>query len=119
MPDLNWALRGAGSSYGIVAELDFQTFAAPETVTPFNIELDWNEKQAVEGLLALQKFGATAPKELNMQIYMAPTGQTIQGVYYGTRTALNTALKPLLAGEESHQLGEDMRIRPKSDSTGC
>ncbi|RFN48526.1 hypothetical protein FIE12Z_7205, partial [Fusarium flagelliforme] len=96
MPDLNWALRGAGSSYGIVAELDFQTFAAPETVTPFNIELDWNEKQAVEGLLALQKFGATAPKELNMQIYMAPTGQTIQGVYYGTRTALNTALKPLL-----------------------
>lgn len=96
MPDLNWALRGAGSSFGIVAELDFQTFAAPDTVTPFSIELDWNESEAVEGLLALQKFAVTAPKELNMQIYMAPTGQTIQGVYYGTRAGLNTALQPLL-----------------------
>lgn len=94
--DLTWALRGAGSSFGIVAELGFQTFAAPETVTPFSIELDWNENEAVEGLLAMQKFAVTAPKELNMQIYMGPSGQTIQGVYYGTRANLNTALRPLL-----------------------
>ncbi|KAF0645394.1 hypothetical protein FPSE5266_09917 [Fusarium pseudograminearum] len=94
--DLTWALRGAGSSFGIVAELGFQTFAAPETVTPFSIELDWDENEAVEGLLAMQKFAVTAPKELNMQIYMGPSGQTIQGVYYGTRANLNTALRPLL-----------------------
>ncbi|EXA37265.1 hypothetical protein FOVG_11530 [Fusarium oxysporum f. sp. pisi HDV247] len=93
---LMWALRGAGSSYGIVVELDFQTIKAPDTVTPFNIELDWNENQAVEGLIAFQKFAVTAPKQLNMQIYIGPSGQTIQGVYYGTRATLNTALKPFL-----------------------
>jgi FAD/FMN-containing dehydrogenase len=93
---LMWALRGAGSSYGIVVELDFQTIKAPDIVTPFSIELEWNENQAVEGLIAFQKFAANAPKQLNMQIYIGPSGQTIRGVYYGTRAALNTALKPLL-----------------------
>ncbi|KAH8761546.1 hypothetical protein F5883DRAFT_352873, partial [Diaporthe sp. PMI_573] len=29
-PDLFWALRGAGSSYGVVTSLKFQTFPAPE-----------------------------------------------------------------------------------------
>ncbi|KAF5662499.1 hypothetical protein FHETE_7947 [Fusarium heterosporum] len=96
MPDLNWALRGAGSSFGIVAELDFMTFQAPTTATPFSIDLDWSEQDAVEGLMVLQDFAVKAPKELNMQIYMAPSGQTIQGVYYGSRAGLDAALRPLL-----------------------
>ncbi|PHH66324.1 hypothetical protein CDD80_960 [Ophiocordyceps camponoti-rufipedis] len=41
-PDLFWALRGAGSSFGIVTSLTFTTFAAPESVTPFTIDLDWD-----------------------------------------------------------------------------
>ncbi|KAM0553046.1 hypothetical protein ACHAPJ_007593 [Fusarium lateritium] len=96
MPELNWALRGAGSSFGIVAELDFRTFKAPDMVTHFTIEQDWNESEAVEGLLALQKFAVTAPRELNMHIYMAPSGQTIQGIFYGDRAGLTAALRPLL-----------------------
>ncbi|KAH6897362.1 hypothetical protein B0T10DRAFT_183645 [Thelonectria olida] len=94
--DLFWALRGAGSSFGIVAELEFKTFEAPTEVTPFSIELDWNEREAVAGIKALQELAAEAPAELNMQIYMAPTGQTIQGVYYGDTNGLNAALEPLL-----------------------
>ncbi|KAM0250270.1 hypothetical protein ACHAP5_002329 [Fusarium lateritium] len=109
MRDLNWALRGAGSSFGIVAELDFQTFQAPGTVTPFSIDLDWSEADAVDGLIALQDFAVKAPKELNMQIYMAPSGQTIQGVYYGTRAGLDTALRPLLG---------DLDVRISKASTG-
>ncbi|KAF4968656.1 hypothetical protein FZEAL_10353 [Fusarium zealandicum] len=104
-PNLFWALRGAGSSFGIVAELDFMTFKAPETVTPYTIELDWDEDDAVEGLLALQKLATEAPRELNMQIYMAPTGQTIQGVYYGDRDGLNAALRPFL-GEINAQISK-------------
>ncbi|KAF5020130.1 hypothetical protein F66182_7841 [Fusarium sp. NRRL 66182] len=96
MPELNWALRGAGSSFGIVAELDFGTFQAPDTATPFNMHLDWSEDEAVRGLLALQEFAVEAPRELNMHVYMAPTGQTIQGVYYGSTAGLNAALQPLL-----------------------
>ncbi|KAK7429012.1 hypothetical protein QQZ08_004419 [Neonectria magnoliae] len=94
--DLFWALRGAGSSYGVVAELEFNTFAAPDQVTPFSIELDWSRNEAVKGIKALQDIAVEAPTELNMQIYMGATGQTIQGVYYGDRNGLNTALKPLL-----------------------
>jgi FAD/FMN-containing dehydrogenase len=94
--DLFWALRGAGSSFGIVAELEFNTFKAPTQVTPFAVELDWNESEAVAGIKALQDLAASAPAELNMQIYIAATGQTIQGVYFGDRNGLNAALKPLL-----------------------
>ncbi|KAH8706325.1 hypothetical protein BGZ61DRAFT_531529 [Ilyonectria robusta] len=94
--DLFWALRGAGSSFGIVAELEFDTFEAPDKVTPFSIELNWSEDEAVVGIKALQDIAADASKELNMQIYMAPGGQTIQGVYYGDQNGLNAALRPLL-----------------------
>lgn len=94
--DLFWALRGAGSSFGIVAELEFDTFEAPSSVTPFSIDLNWGEDEAVEGFAALQVVAMEAPKELNMQLYMAPGGQTIQGVYYGDRIGLDAALRPLL-----------------------
>lgn len=94
--DLFWALRGAGSSFGIAAELEFTTFAAPTRVTPFSVELGWTAEEAVTGLQALQDLAQSAPSELNMQIYLAPGGQTIQGVYYGSTAGLDKALKPLL-----------------------
>lgn len=95
-PDLYWAIRGAGSSFGIVSEFEFDTFEAPTEVTPFSISLHWNEEQAVEGIQAFQGLAVNAPKELNFQIYMAPGGQTIQGVFYGSQTEMNAVLQPLL-----------------------
>ena len=94
--DLFWALRGAGSSFGIVTEFEFNTFAAPSKVTPFSIELDWNRDEAINGLKAFQNIATNAPKELNMQIYLGPGGQTVQGAFYGDRNGLNAALKPFL-----------------------
>ncbi|RTE68666.1 hypothetical protein BHE90_016957 [Fusarium euwallaceae] len=104
-PNFHWALRGAGSSFGIVAELDFMTFAAPEVLTSFSIDLDWSEEEAVEGILAFQEFGVNAPRELNMQIFMGPRGQTIQGLYHGSLEGLNAALRPLL-GEINAQVSK-------------
>ena len=53
--DLFWALRGAGSSFGIVTSFRFKTFEAPAVVTNFNIFLPWrNYKQAAAGLSVLQ-----------------------------------------------------------------
>ncbi|KAM0420905.1 hypothetical protein ACHAPT_011294 [Fusarium lateritium] len=104
-PNFHWALRGAGSSFGIVAELDFRTFEAPAVLTSFSIDLDWSEGEAVEGLLAFQDFGVEAPRELNMQIYMGPRGQTIQGLYHGSSEGLNAALRPLL-GEINAQVSK-------------
>ena len=94
--DLYWAIRGAGSSFGIVSEFEFDTFEAPTQVTPFGISLSWDEQKAVEGIKAFQDLAINAPKELNMQIYMAPGGQSISGVFYGTQTEMNAVLQPLL-----------------------
>lgn len=94
--DLFWALRGAGSSFGIVAEFEFNTFEAPIQATPFRVDLSWNEEQAVDGLKALQEIAIDASHKLNMQIYLGTGGQTIQGVYYGDRSGLNAVLEPFL-----------------------
>ncbi|KAM6526077.1 hypothetical protein FSOLCH5_002208 [Fusarium solani] len=104
-PNFHWALKGAGSSFGIVAELDFMTFAAPEVLTSFSIDLEWSEEEAVEGILAFQEFGVNAPRELNMQIFMGPRGQAIQGLYHGSMEGLNAALRPLL-GEINAQVSK-------------
>ncbi|KAK5989210.1 FAD-linked oxidoreductase subF [Cladobotryum mycophilum] len=94
--DLFWALRGAGSSFGIVAEFEFKTFEAPDHITPFTIKLSWNETQAAEGLKALQDFAMVAPKELNMALIMGATSRVVNGMYYGDRSGLDQAIQPLL-----------------------
>lgn len=72
------------------------TFEAPVQVTPFRIDLSWNEEEAVEGIKALQQIAITADDELNMQIYLGTGGQRVQGVFYGDRDGLNTTLAPFL-----------------------
>lgn len=67
-PDLFWALRGAGSSFGIVTSYELDTFAAPAISTPFSVSLMWKtEEQKKDGLNALVEFSRTAPTELNMR----------------------------------------------------
>lgn len=94
--DLFWALRGAGSSFGIVTEFEFKTFEAPDQVTPFIIDLHWSEAQAAQGLKAIQEFAMTAARELNLWLSMDGVSQSIQGVYFGHVTGLNEAIQPLL-----------------------
>ncbi|KAF7545225.1 hypothetical protein G7Z17_g9328 [Cylindrodendrum hubeiense] len=94
--DLFWALRGAGSSFGIVAEFEFDTFEVPEQITSFTMVLNWLESEAVNGLGMLQDLITEAPKELNMLIEMTPSAQSIQGTYYGDEDGLKGVLQPLL-----------------------
>jgi FAD/FMN-containing dehydrogenase len=95
--ELFWALRGAGSSFGIVAEFEFKTFDAPEYVTPFTIELHWNEQAAFDALSALQDFALVAPQTFNMFSFVTATSQVIQGLYFGDKVGLANGLQPLLA----------------------
>ncbi|KAK4561229.1 hypothetical protein LTR86_004546 [Recurvomyces mirabilis] len=44
--DLFWALRGAGSNFGVVVPYEFTTFAPPSTVTYFNMNFKWNINNA-------------------------------------------------------------------------
>ncbi|RDA87247.1 hypothetical protein CP532_1353 [Ophiocordyceps camponoti-leonardi (nom. inval.)] len=92
--DLFWAIRGAGSSFAIVVELEFETFAAPEKVTPFSLVLDDVDGRTLE---ALQAFAVEAPAEMNFMMDLAPGSKTVSGVLYGGGD-VRRALGPLLRG---------------------
>lgn len=66
--DLFWALRGAGSNFGIVTSYRLDTFAAPRQSVPYHVALDWQtEEQKLDGVRALVEFARTIPTELNMR----------------------------------------------------
>ena len=92
--DLFWALRGAGSSFGIVGEFEFNTFRAPDHVTIAAMRLSWNETDAAHGIKALQDLVISAPKELNVMMFMAATHQSIHMLYFGGSEGLHKATKP-------------------------
>ncbi|KAF5266121.1 hypothetical protein FOXYS1_3049 [Fusarium oxysporum] len=95
--DLFWAIRGAGASFGVVAELEFDTFAAPEQITYFDIGgLNWNQQTAPQNLLDFQEFGKTMPAEITMQMFISKNGYSVDGAFVGTEAELKKALQPLL-----------------------
>lgn len=97
--DLFWGLRGAGSNFGIVASLDFDTFPAPSTVTTFQVVLPgWKTEQTVlAGLQAIRDFAATnMPSNLNMRLFSQTSRFLIEGAFYGTLDELNPVITPLM-----------------------
>ena len=97
-PDLFWALRGAGSSMGVVTEFRFNTFVAPETVTFFVALLKWGtEERALAGMRIVQDFVKTMPAELNMRLFITPRFVNLEGLYYGDKAAFQAVIAPLVA----------------------
>lgn len=67
-PDLFWALRGAGSGFGVVTSYELATFAAPAVSVPFRVSLGWDtEDRKLAGVAALVEFARDMPAELNMR----------------------------------------------------
>lgn len=96
--DLFWALRGAGSSYGIVTALKFQTYKAPENNTVFNYGFRWNETQIKNAFSVLQDYAnTTLPLEMNVRMLINGYSQSIMGVYYGNQTTFKALFAPTLA----------------------
>ncbi|KAI9162868.1 6-hydroxy-D-nicotine oxidase 3 [Paramyrothecium foliicola] len=96
-PNLFWALRGAGTSMVIVAEIEFNTFVAPEKMTYFDISLVWNQQKAPQVLLNTQEFAKTMPSELTMAVKFNKNGYFINGGFVGDNTTFANAIQPLLA----------------------
>ncbi|WYZ43330.1 hypothetical protein EsH8_VI_001029 [Colletotrichum jinshuiense] len=95
-PNLFWSIRGAGSSMVIVAELDFNTFAAPEQVTYFDISLTWDAKKVPQVLLDTQEFAKIMPAELTLATTFNNDGYYLNGAYVGVDSAFRSAIQPLL-----------------------
>ncbi|KAK2765985.1 hypothetical protein FQN54_007500 [Arachnomyces sp. PD_36] len=96
--DLFWAMRGAGSSFGIVTHFKFQTFEAPKK----NVVFNWNiepekKKDAVKVLTVLQDFAIEdQPKEMNLRSFLRGQGMSVEGVYHGTQKDFDVVMEPLL-----------------------
>ncbi|CAG1996300.1 unnamed protein product [Fusarium graminearum] len=94
--DLFWGIRGAGANFGVVVELEFQTFAAPEKITYFDIGLNWDQNTAPQGLYDFQEFGKGMPAEITMQMGVSKNGYSVDGAYIGDEASLRKALQPLV-----------------------
>ncbi|KAJ0163328.1 6-hydroxy-D-nicotine oxidase [Colletotrichum tanaceti] len=99
-PDLFWAIRGAGSSFGIVTEFRFNTFAAPGVVTWFSVPFNLKKDGLVAALAGLQAYAqGDMPAELNMRALITGGGTVFDGLYVGTearaRSVLGKFLSPL------------------------
>ncbi|KUI73077.1 putative FAD-linked oxidoreductase YvdP [Cytospora mali] len=107
--DLFWALRGAGSNFGIVTSYKVKTFAAPSLSIPFSVSLDWNtEDQKVNGVKELVEFARNMPVDLNMRLNIHNSGDhTFDGAYYGSVEDLFQILAPLL-----QKTGGTLNARP-------
>ncbi|GAB1731966.1 hypothetical protein NU195Hw_g4501t1 [Hortaea werneckii] len=95
-PDLFWAMRGAGSNFGIVAEYEFKTFAAPSEVTYFNINFKWNATTAPGKLASLETYTRSMPADLTMRMFGNARSSNLEGMFFGNVAGLKTALNPLL-----------------------
>lgn len=97
-PDLFWAIRGAGSSMGIVSSFQFRTFEVPDKVTFFVASVPWGTREkAFNGLKAVQDYALNSmPAELNMRVFITGRFVNFEGLFYGDNPGLRTALQPLL-----------------------
>jgi FAD/FMN-containing dehydrogenase len=76
-PDIFWALRGAGASYGIVTSMKFQTFAAPSQNIVYSYNINAGSAANMKSVFAaLQDYAnSTAmPTEMNMRLFIQPQG---------------------------------------------
>lgn len=97
-PDIFWALRGAGASFGVITNYHFQTFAAPSNNIVYSYNLNWNAASAKAAYLALQDYAnTTMPLEMNMRVFISPGGVQLEGVYYGSQSAFQAAISPILS----------------------
>jgi hypothetical protein len=97
-PDLFWAMRGAGSSFGIVTAFHLKTYAAPNANIVFQYNFNWpNYTVAAKALDTIQRFGNTQqPREMNLRLLFQSYSTQLLGVYYGSRADFNSSIEPLL-----------------------
>jgi len=96
-PDLFWALRGAGGSFGVVTNFKFQTFTPPDSTINFSFNINaGSASQAKDAIKALQDFTInTQPAELNMRLMINSFSAQLLGTYLGSQANFQTAMQPL------------------------
>ncbi|RPA91174.1 FAD-binding domain-containing protein [Choiromyces venosus 120613-1] len=104
-PDLFWALRGAGSSFGIVTTFKLKTYPAPASGINFTWTwtLDNNATATVDTKVklfqAVQDYSiTTAPSNMALRVFTVPMMGLFQitGVFWGSREDFDSVIAPLV-----------------------
>ncbi|KAF8317049.1 glucooligosaccharide oxidase [Amanita rubescens] len=103
-PDLFWAMRGAGPSFGITTSITVKTFPEPPITTIYQYNWNINFSAVAKAISSFQKFAQTnIPKEYTAELALfkgAAVGQlrfTVTGGWYGPTDKLNATIAPYLA----------------------
>jgi len=99
-PDLFWACRGGGGSFGIITEMTFQASPVDDVTV---IRMEWPRDQVGRALFAWQSLAPFWPDELttSLDVNGPPSGSaSLDGLYLGGTSALQNVLAPLLAASQ-------------------
>jgi FAD/FMN-containing dehydrogenase len=97
--DLFWALRGAGSSFGIVTRYKFKTYPAVDQLVNWEYAYNWTKPEARKALDVIQAYAASKdyPAEMNARFFITATGVKFWGVYQGTRASFDPVFNAIIA----------------------
>jgi len=108
-PDLFWALRGAGASYGVTTSMKFKLTPIEANLLAGEVEFD--SKSWIDAILRVTDYMANqAPRELNLQIMMRSTGGQLRITYNGPVDEGREVVEALLAGTPKHK--RSLQARP-------
>lgn len=98
--DLYWAIRGGGSSFGIVVEFEFQTFDVSQPVSWFSIASNFpsrTKEEVVSGLLRFQEIleSGEMDRKMNMRLELGNLTK-LEVVYHGPESEARGFIEPLV-----------------------
>ncbi|KAF7326616.1 Glucooligosaccharide oxidase [Mycena venus] len=104
-PELFWAMRGAGPSFGITTSIEFSVFTAPASVIVFQYNWQLDVASAATALDTFQKFviEPDLPQEFGAEIVLTRGGIAgnvsfgLTGAWHGDPSLLNGTVAPFLA----------------------
>ncbi|KAI4242407.1 MAG: hypothetical protein LQ352_007245 [Teloschistes flavicans] len=96
-PDLFFALRGAGASFGVITSFQFRTDPAPPS--SINYVFTWNATDAASRAAIFkswQKYisNSTLPRQLSSTLTMNPFVSLMAGAYFGSRADFDALAIP-------------------------
>ncbi|KAF9529416.1 glucooligosaccharide oxidase [Crepidotus variabilis] len=103
-PDLFWAFRGAGASFGVVTQIHAATQDVPPSATVFSYTWDLSPEEASKALGAFQSHaqGQNLPQEYGAEITFGKGSAqgrvsfALVGGWYGAQDQLQAVIQPLL-----------------------
>jgi FAD/FMN-containing dehydrogenase len=92
LPELFWALRGGGGSFGVVTAMEFRLHPVREVYAGTSY---FAYDRARDTLARYREWIADAPDELSTAILLSPEGLAIRAMYAGPADEAERALRPL------------------------